>query len=383
MQGLALLGSTGSIGQSALEVVREHPDRIRVVALAAAGRRLDALADQVAEFRPAAVAVATSEAAEALRERIPNSVEVTSGAEAVAALVERDDVERVLAAMVGAAGLPPVHRALSLGKDVALANKESMVVAGGLLNRVAQASGATILPVDSEHAALHQALRGGAAEEVLRLVLTASGGPFRTRPADSWDSITPEEALRHPTWDMGAKISIDSATLMNKALELIEAQRLFDVPAARIDVLVHPQSIVHSFVEFCDGTWLGQLSQNSMVFPIQYALSYPQRWSNSFPRLGVEELSRLDFEALDAGRFRAVGLARACLEAGDRAPAVFNAVNEEAVAAFLDRKISFPSIVGTVEEVLQQHDAAPIESLDEALEWDAWGRRKALEALAN
>jgi len=382
MQGLALLGSTGSIGESALEVVRQHPDRLSVVALAAHGRRIERLIEQIAEFSPAAVAVADPAAAERLVPEVPSSVRVESGTDAVGRLVERDDVDRVVAAMVGAAGLPPVHRALALGKDVALANKESMVVAGPVLNKLAAQTGARILPVDSEHAALHQALRGGAATEVRRLILTASGGPFRNRPEETWSAITPEEALKHPTWQMGAKISVDSATLMNKGLELIEANRLFDVPAQRIDVLVHPQSIVHSFVEFCDGTWLGQLSHNSMVFPIQYALSYPERWGNTFPRLSVEELSRLDFEELDGGRFRAVALARGALEAGESAPAVFNAANEEAVAAFLARKISFPSIVSTVEAVLEDHHAVAVENLEEALHWDDWGRRRALQALA-
>jgi 1-deoxy-D-xylulose-5-phosphate reductoisomerase len=291
-------------------------------------------------------------------------------------------VSRVLAAIVGAAGLPPVHAALAAGKGVALANKESLVVAGGLLTALAARTGARILPIDSEHVALHQALRAGSAEEVRRLVLTASGGPFLHRDEASWETIRPEEALRHPTWRMGAKITVDSATLMNKGLELIEASHLFGLPPEHIDVVVHPQSIVHSLVEYRDGSWIAQLARNEMVFPIQYALAYPERWENTFPRLDLAALGQLTFLALDDRRFPSVRMARQALAAGPSAPAVLNAANEVAVAAFLGGEVPFPAIFDTVAEVLDRHRPEPVADLDAALAWDAWGRREAEELLA-
>jgi 1-deoxy-D-xylulose-5-phosphate reductoisomerase len=291
------------------------------------------------------------------------------------------EVDLLLAAVVGAAGLPAVHAALAAGKDVAVANKESLVVAGGLLTRLADQNAARILPVDSEHVALHQALRSGARDEVRRLMLTASGGPFRTRDLSTWHEIDRGQALAHPTWAMGAKISIDSATLMNKGLELIEASHLFALPAARIDAVVHPQSIVHSLVEFCDGSWIAQLAVNEMVFPIQYALAYPDRWENDFPRLEPEQLGRLEFEPLDREKFPAVDLAREALGMGDSGPAVLNAANEVAVHAFLEERIPFVRIVPLVTEVLRSHQPATVDTLEEAVAWDRWGRQKAEELL--
>jgi len=381
-QGLSILGSTGSIGTSALEVVRHHPDRLRVVALAAWGSDPVALAKQVEEFGPELVAVWDTAAADKVRDLVAAEVTVLAGMEGLRAAATHADADKILGAMVGAAGLPPVYAALEAGKDVALANKESLVVAGRLLTETARRTGAEILPVDSEHAALHQALRSGSLSEVRRLVLTASGGPFRQREFSTWPDIRPQEALAHPTWDMGAKISIDSATLMNKGLELIEATHLFSIEGPRIDVVIHPQSIVHSFVEYRDGSWLAQLSVNSMVFPIQYALAYPERWSNEFERLDPEALGSLEFEPVDSERFPTIDLARAALAMGDSGPAVLNAANEEAVHAFLEHRISFPDIVGTAAEVLERHDAASITSLDDALGWDSWGRRLARETLA-
>jgi 1-deoxy-D-xylulose-5-phosphate reductoisomerase len=378
---LGILGSTGSVGRSVLEVVRHHPDHLEVGALAAFGSDLQAVEAQVREFRPRLVAIFDAAKAAELARRLGGGVEVVPGDEGLERVVTAEAVDRVVAAMVGAAGLAPVHRALEAGKDVALANKEVLVVAGHLVTELARRRGLELLPIDSEHAALHQALRCGRREEVRRLVLTASGGPFRRRPADTWESITPGEALRHPTWQMGAKITIDSATLMNKGLELIEASHLFGFPGGLIDVVIHPQSLVHSFVEYRDGSWLAQLSVNDMVFPIQYALSFPDRWENDFERLRLDELGELVFEPLDEGRFRAVGLARQALSRGESAPAVLNAANEVAVAAFLDGKISFPDIVATVERTLEAHQPAPVESLAEALHWDRWGRRRADEML--
>ena len=382
-QRLALLGATGSIGRSCVEVLRHHPERFELVAVGALGTRPEELAALAREFRPRLVAVADEAAARRLADQLPSGVELVSGDGALLLAATHPDVDRVVAAIVGAAGLPPVHAALSEGRDVALANKESLVVAGRLLTALAQRTGAAILPIDSEHVALHQALRSGRPEEVRRLVLTASGGPFLRRDVATFASILPREALRHPTWSMGAKITIDSATLVNKGLELIEARWLFGVPPERIDVLVHPQSLVHSFVEWRDGSWIAQLSVNDMIFPIQYALAWPDRWENEFPRLRLEELEGLEFLPLDETKFPAVGLARASLAAGESGPAVFNAANEVAVHAFLDGRIPFPGIVETIAAVLDRHRPGPVGSLEEALAHDAWARREAAGRVAS
>ena len=378
---IALLGSTGSIGESTLQVILHHPDRLCVEALAAHGSKLDRLEEQVREFRPSLVAVRDPQKAAELQDRVGATAKVVSGEAGLAEVARLEGVDLVVAAVVGAAGLPATYAALEAGKDVALANKESLVVAGKLLKEVARASGAQLLPIDSEHVALHQSLRSGHSSEVHRLMLTASGGPFRTRDFATWDEIKPEEALRHPTWQMGAKISIDSATLMNKGLELIEAHHLFDVPPDRIEVVVHPQSIVHALVEYRDGSWLAQMSVNDMIFPIQYALSYPDRWENEFERLEPHQLGRLEFEPVDNNRFPSVDLARSTLSMGDSAPAVLNAANEVAVGAFLEGKIPFPTIVSSAEKVLESHDPGPIASLEDALQYDAWGRRRTRELL--
>lgn len=381
-QRLALLGATGSIGRSCLEVLRHHPERFELVAVGALGTRPEELAAVVREFRPRLVAVVDEIATRALARELPPGTELVSGPDALVSAAIHPDVGRVVAAVVGAAGLPPVHAALAEGKGVALANKESLVVAGRLLTTLATETGAALLPIDSEHVALHQALRCGGAGEVRRLVLTASGGPFRRRDPGTFADIRPEEALRHPTWSMGAKITVDSATLVNKGLELIEAHWLFGVAPERIDVLVHPQSLVHSFVEWIDGSWIAQLSVNDMVFPIQYALAWPERWANEFPRLELAKLGQLEFEPLDDRRFPAVALARQALAAGDSAPAVFNAANEVAVHAFLDGRASFPAIVDTVRAVLDRHSPVAVTTIAEALHHDAWARREAEQILA-
>ncbi len=380
---LALLGATGSIGRSCLEVLRHHPDRFELVALGALGSRPDELLAAVREFRPRFVAVADPAAGERLRADLPAGTELATGDGALVLAAVHPDVDLVVAAVVGAAGLAPVHAALAAGRRVALANKEALVVAGGLLTALAAASGATLLPIDSEHVALHQALRAGRPEEVARLVLTASGGPFLHRDPATFGAIRREEALRHPTWSMGAKITIDSATLVNKGLELIEAHWLFGVPADSIGVLVHPQSLVHSFVEWRDGSWVAQLSANDMVFPIQYALAWPERWANEFARLDPAALARLEFLPLDDAKFPAVSLARQALAAGDSAPAAFNAANEVAVAAFLDGRIRFPDILDTIRAVLDAHAPVPLDSLEAALDQDAEARRAAAARIAS
>ena len=389
---LAVLGATGSVGEATLAVARRHRDRLRVSVLAAHGTRPVRLAELAAEFRPALVVVATAEAATRLEPDLPQGTKLRHGDEALLDAVGAGDVDLVMTAIVGAAGLRPAAAALSAGADLALANKEAMVAAGPVLRRLAAASGASILPVDSEHAAIHQALRAGRPEEVRRLVLTASGGPFLDRDPSTLDAVTPAEATAHPTWDMGAKISVDSATLMNKGLELIEASYLFDVPGARIDIVVHPQSLVHSIVEFCCGNGVAQISANDMRYPIQYALSHPERWpSPAGAKHGeltelLQATSALEFRPVDPAAFPAPSLARQALAQSGGAPAVLNAANEIAVGAFLDGRASFTAIVPMVSEVLERHGAEAGSgepgSIDEALDWDAWGRRKAREVLA-
>ena len=382
IQRLALLGATGSIGASTVEVVRHHPDRLSIATLGALGRNPEELLALAREFRPLLLAVVDPAVARDLRPALPPGVELASGPEALLAAATHPGVDKVVAAIVGAAGLPPVAAALGAGKSVALANKESLVVAGSLLTDLARRTGAEIVPIDSEHVALHQALRCGTREEVRRLVLTASGGPFLDRDPTTFATIRPEEALRHPTWSMGAKISVDSSTLINKGLELIEASHLFGIAPEAIDVVIHPRSLVHSLVEFRDGSWLAQLSVNDMIFPIQYALAYPERWANDFPRLDLAELGTLEFLPLDNRRFPAVELARAALAAGESAPAVLNAANEVAVHAFLDGEIGYPDILAVLEEVLAAHHAEALADLDAALEWDRWGRQLANQALS-
>jgi 1-deoxy-D-xylulose-5-phosphate reductoisomerase len=293
------------------------------------------------------------------------------------------DVDIVLGGLVGSAGLLSAYEAVRLGKTLALANKETLVVAGEPLMAAARASGAQVLPVDSEHCALHQALRAGTAAEVQRLVLTASGGPFRTRSLETFNSITLEDALAHPTWKMGPKITIDSATMMNKGLEVIEARWLFDVPGDRIEVVVHPQSIIHSMVEFVDGSVVAQMSPNDMRFPILYALSFPARLGNPLARLDFSALAKLELFPLEPTRYPALPLAYAALAAGGSAPAVLNAANEMAVAAFLENRIPYQAIVETVARVLGRHTVVPVGTIHDALEQDAWARREAASILPN
>jgi 1-deoxy-D-xylulose-5-phosphate reductoisomerase len=380
MKALSVLGSTGSIGQSALDVVEAFPDRYRVVALAA-GRSVEKLARQAARHRPEVIAVAESEDARKLRALLPAGVSarIVAGREGLEEAAAHPAADVVVGGLVGALGLRSAYAAAAAGKRLALANKETLVVAGELILATAKKSGAEIVPVDSEHCAIHQALRGGARDEVERLVLTASGGPFLRRDLATFEAITVEEALAHPTWKMGPKITIDSATMMNKGLEIIEARFLFDVSPERIAVVIHPQSVIHSFVEFVDGSYLAQLSINDMKFPILYALSYPERLRNPFGRLDLVEVAKLEFFDVEPERYPAVALAREALSQGGM-PAVVNAANEIAVAAFLDGKISFPGIVRVVAETASSagHVPAPA-SLEEAEEIDTMARRRAGE----
>jgi len=364
---IALLGATGSIGDSALSVVGLFPDRFEVVSMSA-GSNVEKLLPALASHRPRVVSVKTAEDAARVRREFPG-ISVGYGAQGLVDVATHPDADIVLGGIVGSAGLVPAWEAVKLGKTLALANKEILVVAGEALTAAARAAGAAILPVDSEHCALHQALRAGAASEVRRLVLTASGGPFRTRPFETFDAITIEDALRHPTWKMGPKITIDSATMMNKGLEVVEARWLFDVPVDRIGVVIHPQSIVHSMVEYVDGSVLAQMSPNDMRFPILYALCHPERIDvasarpdgagGGMPRLDLASLGTLTFEPLDASRYPAVPLACAALKTGGSAPAVLNAANEVAVEAFLTGHIPYLGSVETVARVLARHKVRP------------------------
>jgi 1-deoxy-D-xylulose-5-phosphate reductoisomerase len=376
MRNVSILGSTGSIGRSTLAVVDAFPDELRVVGLAAGGN-IELLAEQVERYRPEVVSVRDPADVERLRSRVSAPVKIVpDGACAVASLPGADVV---IAAIVGAAGIPPVYAALKAGKRVGIANKEVLVAAGDVMTRAAAEFGGEILPVDSEHNAVHQALRCGGRAEVQRIILTASGGPFLNRDLKTFDEVTVEAALAHPTWKMGNKISIDSATMMNKGLEVIEAHHLFGLRAEQIDILIHPQSIVHSMVEYIDGSIIAQLSTTDMKFPIQYALLYPDRVTAPFSRLDLTKIRTLDFMAVDARRFPAVELAYAACRAGGSMPAVLNAANEIAVERFLAGELSFLSIVEIVSRVLDRHAraAAPIETIEDALQWDCWARNEA------
>ncbi len=382
MKRLAILGSTGSIGTATLDVVARFPAEFEVVALAA-GRNLALLAEQVRTWRPRLVAVAEESHAAELRRAFPR-VEVASGAAGREAVATHPDATTVVSALVGALGLVPTWRALALGREVALANKETLVAAGDLVMAAAAAAGGRVLPIDSEHNALHQALRVGPRSAVRRLILTASGGPFRTWSAEALAHVTVEQALAHPTWRMGAKITVDSATMMNKGLEIIEAHHLFGVPGESIAVVVHPESRVHSLVEYADGTLIAQLSVNDMRFPILYALSYPDRLPSPLGFLDLAEVGALHFEPADERRFPSLRLAREALGAGGTVPAVLSAANEVAVAAFLANRLPFAGIPAVVEAATAREaaQAHTLRVMEDALAADARGRAWAAEEIA-
>ena len=378
MRTISILGSTGSVGQNTLAVVDAFPDELRVAGLAAGGN-IEALAAQVRRYRPQLVSVRNVEDVQRLRALVGDGVAIVHGADGASAVASLPAADSVIAAIVGAAGIPPVYAALKAGKRVGIANKEVLVAAGDVMTRTARESGGEILPVDSEHNAVHQAIRCGTHPEVLRIILTASGGPFLTRDLDTFSEISIEAALAHPTWKMGSKISIDSATMMNKGLEVIEAHHLFSLPADRIDILIHPQSIVHSMVEYVDGSIIAQLSTTDMKFPIQYALLYPERVTAPFARLDLAKIRTLEFLPVDPARFPAVELAYEACRAGGSMPAVLNAANEVAVERFLAGELPFMSIVDIVARVLEKHSGSvtPITSVEDALHWDEWARNQA------
>ncbi len=372
-----LLGSTGSIGTSALKVARALPDRMEIVGLAAHSS-VDAALAQVAETGVKHLALFKDQAAAQARAALPSTVEIYSGAQGLIDLVNAVDADLILVAIVGTAGLAPALAAIERGMDLAVASKEILVMAGEAVTTAAKAKGVRILPVDSEHNAIFQCLESHHGNPVRRLLLTASGGPFRTLPADQLAHVTVSQALKHPTWDMGRKISIDSATLFNKGLEMIEAKWLFDVPMSKIEVVVHPQSIVHSMVEFEDHSILAQLSHSDMCFPIQYAVTYPDRVPNDLAPLDFASLASLTFEAPRTTDFPALDLARHAGDTGGTLPAVLNAANEVAVAAFLEGRTSFPQIWHTVERVMTTHTVIPHPTLEDLIAADAWARQTAV-----
>ena len=385
MKNLSLLGSTGSIGKNVLNVVRAFPDRFRIVGFAA-GRNVTELAKQVLEFQPECVSTADDAAAEKLAELLPASWQKKifpgqAGAEKVATL---PSAQMVISAMVGAVGLLPTLAAIEAGKDIGLANKETLVMAGRLVMQAVHKHKVALLPIDSEHSAIFQALEAGRRDDVAMLILTASGGPFRSLSPEQLAHVTPSQALAHPNWDMGRKISIDSATLMNKGLEVIEARWLFDIPAEKIRVVVHPQSIVHSLVEYIDGSVVAQLGIPDMRIPIAYALSYPERLNLGLSPLSLSACGNLSFEKPDYDRFPALNLAFAVLKEGGVKPAVLNAANEIAVAAFLEQEIGFTDIAKVVESVLAQFAAGDDLDLAAILDADKKAReltRKEIEKL--
>jgi 1-deoxy-D-xylulose-5-phosphate reductoisomerase len=376
MRRLAVLGSTGSIGTNTMEVVGAHPDCFQVTALAARAN-LDVLEAQVRRHAPRLVSVATEAGARELRRRLGrSSTEVSWGLKGALQAASDTGADLVVSAMAGGVALQPTMAAIAAGKDVALANKESLVMAGHLVMAEAKRRGVRIVPVDSEHSAIFQCLVGRGAGLARRIVLTASGGPFRTRPQSTFARITPEEALRHPNWTMGKKVTIDSATLMNKGLEVIEAHWLFGLPVDQVDVIVHPQSIVHSLVEFVDGSLLAQLGVPDMRVAIQYALTYPQRRQSTVPRLALEAIGPLTFEAVDREKFPCLDLAYEAARAGGSSPTVLNAANEVAVARFLERRLGFDEIATLIRKALDSHRGGPVSTVEEVLEVDGEVRRR-------
>lgn len=379
MKQISILGSTGSIGCNTLRVIDSLRDQFSVAALGA-GTNVELLAEQIQQFHPRLVAVADEDHAEKLRQilssyNVTEIPKITTGVEGLCEVALFENVEIVIGAVVGALGLLPVYRALEAGRRVALANKETLVIAGELMTRATEKSGAELLPVDSEHNALHQCLRGENASEVKRLILTASGGPFRTASKEVIQYATPAQALKHPTWRMGDKITIDSATMMNKGLEVIEARWLFNRTADEIDIIVHPQSVVHSMVEFVDGSIIAQLGVTDMRHAIQYALTYPARQAAELPPLNLATCGNLEFHEPDPDRFPCITLAYEALQVGGTMPAVLNAANEIAVAAFLKEQIKFGQIPELIRAACEAHEAQPVNDLETVLQADEWARQ--------
>jgi 1-deoxy-D-xylulose-5-phosphate reductoisomerase len=373
---VVILGATGSIGESALKVARDIPNRMEIVGLAA-NSNAEKLAAAANETRAQSVCLVDETKIDILTRELEYKPRILGGQEGLLETARLTSADMVLVAIVGTGGLRPALAAIEAGKDLAVASKEILVMAGEIVTREARENGINVLPVDSEHNAIFQCLEGKSSLDVRRIILTASGGPFREMPRKDFDSITPEQALKHPTWNMGPKITIDSATLFNKGLEMIEAHWLFGVEMKRVEVVIHPQSIVHSMVEFADGSTLAQLSYSNMCFPIQYAVTWPDRVPNTLPPLDFSKLSRLEFFTPRYEDFPALNLARRAGETGGTLPAVMNAANEVAVAGFLDRQVRFPDIWQIVEEVMNRHTSVAHPDLDAILQADQWARKEA------
>jgi 1-deoxy-D-xylulose-5-phosphate reductoisomerase len=373
---VVILGATGSIGESALKVARDIPERMEIVGLAA-NSNAEKLAAAANETRAPSVCLVDDTKIDTLRRALAYKPQIFTGEQGLREIACLTDAQMVLVAIVGTGGLRPALAAIEAGKNLAVASKEILVMAGEIVMREASDNNVHVLPVDSEHNAIFQCLEGKSSLDIRRIILTASGGPFRETPRKHFDSITPEQALKHPTWNMGPKITIDSATLFNKGLEMIEAHWLFGVEMNRVEVVIHPQSIVHSMVEFADGSTLAQLSYSNMCFPIQYAVTWPDRVPNTLPPLDFSKLSRLEFFTPRYDDFPALNLARRAGETGGTLPAVMNAANETAVAGFLDRQIHFPDIWQIVEEVMDRHAPVAHPDLDAILQADQWARKEA------
>ena len=382
MKKIAVLGSTGSIGVSTLEIVKAFPEHYQVVALTA-GNNIDLLLKQIKRFRPRIVSVVSESDAQKLSQQLKGvDVEICCGVEGMIRCAIVPDTDMVVAAVVGAAGLVPTMAAIKSGKDVALANKETLVTAGSLIMAEVERQKINLIPVDSEHSAIFQSMAGHRREDVRRLLLTASGGPFREYDLTQFKTITPAEALAHPNWDMGRKISIDSATMMNKGLEVIEARWLFDFPATMIDVHIHPESIIHSLVEYRDGAVMAQLGVPDMKTPIAYALSWPERLPLAQQPLDLCNVGQLSFSEPDTEKFPCLRLAYAALAMGGTVPAVMNAANEVAVEAFLNNQLSFLGISQVIEKAMCQHQGEDLITVEQALHADLWGRHKARELIS-
>ncbi len=377
---IAVLGSTGSIGRSSLDVIANFPDRFRITYLTA-HRNIQLLAEQVRRFRPRGIAVLDESQVDGLRRLVDGSTELLVGEECLCEVATRPDVDTVINSLVGFAGLLPTLRAIEAGKDIALANKETLVVAGELVMQMVREQGVKLLPIDSEHSAILQCLQGEDIQSVARLILTASGGPFLHIDREEFPQITPAQALRHPTWKMGSKITIDSATLMNKGLEVIEARWLFGLPVDKIDVIIHPQSIIHSMVEFVDGSVKAQMGIPDMKLPIQYALTYPERLPTVFQRLDFASLGRMTFFAPDFEKFRCLALAFQALQCGGTSPTVMNAANELAVQEFLEGRIPFSAISDLIAAALAHHRTVRHPKLAEILAADREARAFVLQQL--
>lgn len=381
MKNISLLGSTGSIGKQTLEVVAANPDKLKIRALAA-HKSDELLEQQIRQFEPDIAVLSDKEAAARLAKRYHGKTEILAGEEGLLAAATYDGADTVLASMVGYAGLRPTLAAIECGKNIALANKETLVAAGSLVMAAVRKHGVSLTPVDSEHSAIFQSLRGGAAKEVKRLIITASGGPFRGKKRSELENVTLAQCLKHPNWSMGPKVTLDSSTLANKGLEVMEAHWLFDMPYEKIDVVVHPQSIVHSLVEFCDGSVIAQLGVPDMRLPIQYALSWPKRFAYSFEQLDLVKAASLTFEAPDLEAFPSLKLAIDCGKAGGTMPCAFNAANEEAVTAFLQDKIKYLDIPYITNAVIQAHTNVSEPKLEDIEYADDWSRRFAQAVIA-